>query len=317
MKKDVIIRIIFGIIFFVLGYILATNTLPQNMPFRVPFSLAQALIAFLAGAFGIFLLPVVSQAIGEWTKNLMVTVAKEVAEQTVRLKAVTARNYPQVKTKRKFEEKVNENPMVMDTSAIIDGRIAEIAQTGFISGTFIIPKFVLAELQRIADSADALRRGRGRRGLEILDELKKCRFIKFEIVDQDYSKAKDVDDKLVRFAKQFKTKIVTTDFNLNKVASVSGIKTLNVNELSNSLKTVALPGEELTLKVIQEGKEQGQGVGYLPDGTMIVVEEGSRFIGKTIQVTVSRVLQTVAGRMIFVQIKKEVENGSNGTKQKE
>lgn len=310
-----IVRLILGIVFAFLGYYLAEKSVPHNLSY-IPFSLAQAMIAFLSGAFGVFLLPMLSQIIGQWSRKLMQSLAKEVVEQTIRIRTAASKTKNiQEKSKSEDDEPSSsyENPMLLDTSAIIDGRIADIVTTGFVSGSLIVPQFVLAELQRIADSSDALRRGRGRRGLEILDQLKNSPFVKFEIIDEDIPKAKNVDDKLVRLAKQFKTKIVTTDFNLNRVANVSGIKTLNVNELANSVKTITLPGEELSVKVIQEGKEEGQGVGYLPDGTMIVVEQGSKLIGKTVEVMVARVLQTVAGRMIFVQIKSASENGLNPT----
>lgn len=308
-----IVRLVLGIIFAFLGYYVADKFIPHTLPY-VPFSLAQAMIAFLSGAFGVFLLPVLSQIIGQWSRNLMQSLAKEVVEQTIRLRAArtkTEDREEKIKPKNDESKPFRENPMLLDTSAIIDGRIADIITTGFVSGCLMVPQFILAELQRIADSSDALRRGRGRRGLEILDQLKNSPFVKFEVIDQDAPKAKNVDEKLVRLAKQFKAKIITTDFNLNRVANVSGIKTLNVNELANSVKTVTLPGEELSVKVIQEGKEEGQGVGYLPDGTMIVVEQGSRLIGKTVEVMVARVLQTVAGRMIFVQIKSASENSSH------
>ena len=191
--------------------------------------------------------------------------------------------------------------IVVDTSAIIDGRIAEIAESGFIYGTLVVPRFVLDELQHIADSADTLRRNRGRRGLEILARMQKESPTPVEIVDDDFPDITEVDAKLVALAKRGSGAILTNDFNLNRVADLQGIRVLNINSLANAVKPAVLPGEELRVRVIQEGKESGQGVGFLDDGTMIVVEGGARYIDKDLDVAVTRVLQTVAGRMIFAQ----------------
>jgi uncharacterized protein YacL len=193
--------------------------------------------------------------------------------------------------------------VLLDTSAIIDGRIADISQTGFISGTLLVPRFVLEELQHIADSADTLRRNRGRRGLDILNRLQKETTIPVEISDIDADGVTEVDAKLVKLARQLQCPIITNDFNLNRVADLQGVKVLNINELANAVKPVLLPGEEMMVKIIQDGKELGQGVGYLDDGTMIVVEGGRAHMNSTVEVTVTRVLQTVAGRMIFAHPK--------------
>jgi uncharacterized protein YacL len=191
--------------------------------------------------------------------------------------------------------------IVVDTSAIIDGRIAEIVESGFIYGTLVVPKFVLEELQHIADSSDTLRRNRGRRGLEILARMQKESSTPIEIVDDDPKEIGEVDAKLVALARARSKAILTNDFNLNRVAELQGIRVLNINSLANAVKPAVLPGEELRVRVIQEGKEAGQGVGFLDDGTMIVVEGGVRYIDKDLDVAVTRVLQTVAGRMIFAQ----------------
>ena len=189
--------------------------------------------------------------------------------------------------------------IVVDTSSIIDGRIADISQTGFLMGTLVVPRFVLHELQHIADSADPLRRGRGRRGLDILSKLQKDAVVPLEIHESDGEQVGEVDAMLVTLARQIGAPILTTDYNLNRVAGLQGVTVLNVNELANAVKSMVLPGQELSLRVLQEGKELGQGVGYLDDGTMVVVENGRRSIGTTVTVTVSRVLQTAAGRMVF------------------
>ncbi|GCF07072.1 PIN/TRAM domain-containing protein [Dictyobacter arantiisoli] len=198
--------------------------------------------------------------------------------------------------------------ILLDTSTIIDGRIADISQTGFIGGTLIVPRFVLNELQRIADSADTMRRNRGRRGLEILNRLQKDATVPIEIVDTDVEGIADVDGKLVQMARDEHCPIITNDFNLNRVAELQGVKVLNINELANAIKPVLLPGEDIHIKIMQDGKELGQGVGYLDDGTMIVVENGRQYMNTTIEVSVTRVLQTVAGRMIFAHPKQ----GSGG-----
>jgi uncharacterized protein YacL len=194
-----------------------------------------------------------------------------------------------------------ERPVLLDTSVIIDGRIADISQTGFISGIMLVPRFVLNELQHIADSPDALRRNRGRRGLDMLNRLKEESVVPVRITDMDVSDAREVDDKLVMLAKNLRCPVITNDYNLNRVAQLQGVIVLNINELANAVKSVLLPGETIPVKVIQEGKELGQGVGYLDDGTMIVVEEGRPYIGHTIPVLVKKVLQKPEGRLVFAQ----------------
>jgi uncharacterized protein YacL len=191
--------------------------------------------------------------------------------------------------------------VLLDTSVIIDGRVADVAKTGFLPGTLLIPRFVLNELQYIADSSDGLRRARGRRGMEILGELQKAPSVVVRISDIDVEGVREVDDKLVVLARQLKCPILTNDYNLNRVAELQGVSILNVNELSNAVKSVVLPGEVFNIRVIQEGKEVGQGVGYLDDGTMVVVENGNKYLNKEITVTVTKVLQTAAGRMIFAR----------------
>ena len=195
--------------------------------------------------------------------------------------------------------------ILVDTSAIIDGRIADIAETGFVSGTLVVPRFVLEELQRIADSSDSMRRTRGRRGLEILQRLQKGGSVPVEISDADADGIPEVDAKLVKLARQWHCAIITNDFNLNRVAELQGVKVLNINELAHAVKPILLPGEEMAIKIMQDGKELGQGVGYLDDGTMIVVEGGKAHMNTTIDVIVTRVLQTVAGRMIFAHPKQQ------------
>ena len=201
--------------------------------------------------------------------------------------------------------------VLLDTSVIIDGRIADIARTGFIAGPMLVPSFVLVELQHIADSSDGLRRQRGRRGLDILNRLQKDSSVPIRVTDLDVEGVRDVDDKLVILAKQLRCPIVTNDYNLNRVAELQGVTVLNINELANAVKAVFLPGETLDVDVIQEGKEPGQGVGYLEDGTMVVVEQGKTRIDNTVSVLVTKVLQTAAGRMIFAR-PEDLNHGNGG-----
>jgi len=192
---------------------------------------------------------------------------------------------------------------ILDTSVIIDGRIADLCETGFLEGAFLTPQFILQELQHIADSSDSMKRARGRRGLDVLQRLKEMPHIEVRIVDTDFPAIREVDAKIVALAKQISAKVVTNDLNLNKVAELQGVQVLNINQLCNALKPVVLPGEVMEAFVLKEGKELGQGIAYLDDGTMIVIDEARKWIGKTVQITVTSVLQTPAGRMIFSRLK--------------
>lgn len=205
---------------------------------------------------------------------------------------------PFVKLSAKGEQ---EDIVLLDTSVIIDGRVADVCETSFLSGKLYVPRFVLKELQLIADSSDPLKRNRGRRGLDILNRMKKSPLIEIKIHEGDYPDVNTVDAKLVRLAIDVTGKLLTNDYNLNKVAELQGVKVLNVNELANAVKPIVIPGELMQIKVLKEGKEYDQGVGYLDDGTMVVVDNGRRRIGQSISVTITSVLQTQAGRMIFAK----------------
>ncbi|HNR88873.1 MAG TPA: PIN domain nuclease [Spirochaetota bacterium] len=194
---------------------------------------------------------------------------------------------------------------ILDTSVIIDGRIADICDTGFIEGILVIPNFVLGELQMIADSADSIKRNRGRRGLDILNKMQKDQSIMVKISDMDFPETHEVDSKLVKLAKAMKAKIITNDFNLNKVAEFHGVDVLNINQLSNALKPIVLPGEEMRVSLIKEGKDPNQAIGYLDDGTMVVVENGRSRLNSEVHVNVTSVLQTTAGRMIFARLRED------------
>ncbi len=201
----------------------------------------------------------------------------------------------------------NASIKVLDTSVIIDGRVADLCETGFLEGPFLVPHFILNELQHIADSSDSLKRARGRRGLDILNKIQKMADVDVRIIEEDFSHVKEVDAKLVVLAKKVGGRIITNDLNLNKVAELQGVRVLNINELCNALRPVVLPGETIRVFVLKEGKEAGQGVAYLDDGTMIVVDNARRCIGHNVDVTVTSVLQTTAGRMIFTRLKEESE----------
>jgi len=195
------------------------------------------------------------------------------------------------------------NQIIVDTNAIIDGRIADVMHTGFIQGTLLVPRFVLEELRHIADSADLSRRNRGRRGLEMLNQLQRSPDIPLQISDIDFPDMQEVDSKLIRLAKMLRAPIVSNDMNLGKVATLEGVKVLSINELANAVKSVIIQGEDMIIRILQEGKEPGQGIGFLDDGTMVVVEGGRKYIENDVEITVTRVLQTAAGRMIFSQVK--------------
>ncbi|HET8760447.1 MAG TPA: PIN domain-containing protein [Nitrospiria bacterium] len=203
---------------------------------------------------------------------------------------------------------------LLDTSVIIDGRVADLCDTGFLEGNLLVPQFILQELQHIADSSDTLKRARGRRGLDILHRIQNMPGVTVTILDEDVPQVKDVDAKLVALAKKLDAKIVTNDLNLNKVAGLQGVRVLNTNELSNALRPVVLPGEPMRVLVQREGKETGQGVAYLDDGTMIVVDDGRKYIGRHVEVVVTSVLQTAAGRMIFTRLREDADRGESGVR---
>ncbi len=196
-------------------------------------------------------------------------------------------------------------PKILDTSVIIDGRVFDICKAGFLEGEIVIPAFVLVELRHIADSADPLRRNRGRRGLDVLGRIQEELNLPVRIEEKDYEDAAEVDVKLLRLARDLGGAVLTNDYNLNKVAGVTGVPVLNINELAGALRPVVLPGEEMAVHIVREGKEAGQGVGYLDDGTMVVIENGKRRVGETVEAEVTTVLQTSAGRMIFSRVKAE------------
>lgn len=295
MRIKMVLRLILALIF-------ATNTaiFSQLIP---PFAginsfIIRTLLTLAAGLIGFAVFPEVARYVRVITStsfNVVIRrVAQEVSSQLLRFPRPSFPFHPTPQVGSVALTK----PLILDTSSIIDGRILDIARTGFVAGLILIPGFVLTELQQVADSSDDLKRQRARRGFEVIEELKKLKSIKVEIWDKDQS-GKGVDEKLISLGKSLHAKIATSDFNLNKVASVSGVGVLNVNELANALKSIALPGEVLKIKIMHLGKEPSQGIGYLDDGTMVVVESGADLIGQTAEVKVTKALQIPAGRMIF------------------
>ncbi len=300
-----VIKFVMGVTLTILGFVLSNNLYFKANPlFGTPF-FGQTLIAFAFGAFGVLVLPVLTFTIVKWFENVIAKTAMKSLSEFFDTQAKKSAESKKKKEEEKEKRMLEERPVVLDTSAIIDGRIVDVVKTGFLDNTLIVPKVVLEELQLIADSSDTLKRQRGRRGLDIVRDIKKITKVTiWEAPEEDggaKSLGEDVDKALIKIAKKLNASIATVDFNLNKVASVTGIKVLNVNELSNAIRAVALPGEELTIKVVQLGKEASQGVGYLEDGTMVVIENGSDLVGKTATVTIHRVIQSPAGKMLFAR----------------
>lgn len=308
MKVAAVSRSIVAVLGFLLGFYIESQVLHLRI-LNVPL-LTEIWAGLITAVSIVYAIPFISKWFSKLSIDFARRVASEVASQIKMPQVLDKFEMPHLLEGREVKLV---NPMVLDTSAIIDGRIASIVDSGFLFGTLIVPRFVLAELQHIADSEETLRRNRGRRGFEVLDQLKKSKLVKVKTYEDKSIDGKNVDERLINLAHKLKAKIITTDFNLNKVASNLDVKTLNVNELVNAIKSAMLPGEPIEVKVIQEGKEKGQGVGYLPDGTMIVVESGAQFVGKKIEAVVSRVLQTVAGRMIFVKVEDDSSKRTSAT----
>ncbi|MBU1077182.1 MAG: TRAM domain-containing protein [Spirochaetes bacterium] len=276
-------KIFFSLLGIISGYLLSTIVLSILNPFIV--MIQTPLLPYFKLAFQLF---------------LMYIIAFSFYIKSYELKQIyTSEGTSKRKSKEEGED--SDNYKILDTSVIIDGRIADISETGFLEGILIIPRFVLNELQQIADSADSLKRQRGRRGLDILNKMKKGIKAVVQIVDDDFPEVKEVDEKLIYLGKKLNGTVVTNDFNLNKVAQIQGVQVLNINELANAVKPIVLPGEEMTILISKEGKDSDQGVGYLEDGTMVVVEKGHQYMGKKVDVVVTSVLQTTAGRMIFAK----------------
>lgn len=297
MPVKFVLRLILAITFATLAVIFSALIPPTDGANPL---VVKAAITTLSGLIGFLLFPDIATKVTHLTVsifNLTVSrISTEVLTQLLRVRGTAA--VPVAHPVPQVGGIAIARPQILDTSSLIDGRILEVAKTGFLSGLILVPNFILLELQQVADSADMLKRGRGRRGFEILSELKKVPGIKVEIWDKEAG-GKAVDDKLLKLVKNLHGKIVTTDFNLNKLAVAHGVTVLNVNDLNNAVKISAIPGEKMKVKVVHIGKDPRQGVGYLEDGTMIVIEDGAADLGKEVETQVLRVIQGSAGRMIF------------------
>ena len=292
MKFKIFLRPALSIVFGFLGAFIGRSGTPPDI-FAITGDYF-VFVAFVAFAVLGFILPDIVELAG---KAGIAVLAKQISER-IQSASSSRLSVPRISLRRRQKNIKWENPMILDTSALIDGRIADVARTGFLYGTFLVIPSVISELHRLADSADDGKRTRGRRGLDSLVELQKHKKLKVVVLNNE-PKADKVDDKLLAQAKKVKGKLVTVDFNLNKVGKVKGVGILNINELVSAVKTPVLPSEQLSIKVSSLGKEQGQGVGYLDDGTMVVVEDGAKLKGRKVKVSVHRVLQTAAGQMIF------------------
>lgn len=300
-----ILRLVMALVFALPAFIFS-ELVPEIQPFNRTLLRALITIWFAALGYGLFpdLAKLVTFQVIALLNAFTNRISSEIVDRMVRIPAISSAsiNNPTYASSSVTGMSVS-RPLILDTSAIIDGRILDIAKTNFITGSILLPHFVLIELQQVADSSDYIKRSRGRRGFEVIADLKKVKGIHLEIWENEPA-AKNVDEKLIKLAKALNGKLITTDFNLNKVATFSNVPVLNVNDLANAVKTVAIPGEVLKIKVVHLGKDPKQGVGYLPDGTMIVVENGAQLVGKEVETEVSRVLQGSAGRMIFTKFAK-------------
>ncbi len=297
MKTKLVLRLSAALIFATIAAIFALLVSPV---LGADSDIVRILLTVLAALVGFLIFPKLAERTVAITLSLFNAiihrVSQEVSTQILRLRAHQAQTTPQVSTSSITLVK----PVILDTSAIIDGRILDVARAGFLSGLVLIPRFILTELQQVADSSDELKRARGRKGFETVEELKKIKSIRVEVWDKEQS-GRAVDDKLINLAKGLGAKIVTTDYNLNKVASIANLGVLNVNELANAVKANVLPGESYEIKIMHPGKDESQGVGYLEDGTMVVVKGGASAVNNKILVKVTKNIQTPAGKMIFAE----------------
>jgi uncharacterized protein YacL len=300
-----VLRLVLAVVFALIAFIF-TEVIPDIPPFNRIF--LRVVITLWFGLMGYGLFPDLARVISTSAIHLVNTLASkvtnEVMTQILRLQNQNPLSTSGFATTSSISGLSLSQPLIIDTSALIDGRILDIAKTSFLHGTILVPNFVLTELQQVSDSADYIKRTRGRRGFEIIEELKKIKGLRVEIWDRDVA-AKAVDDKLIKLAKNLKGRILTTDYNLNRVASISGVTVLNINDLANALKTVAVPGEPLKIKMVHIGKDPKQSVGYLPDGTMVVLENGADLVGHEVTMEVTRLLQASAGKMIFGKLLKK------------
>ncbi len=306
-------RIIYAVVFVGLGFLISRNLFFKELPFFGYHIIAEVLMAFAVGAFGFFVFPLILMYLKYWIESLIVSAVSKIVsdfwdQQSKRIQQARREKQRLKADEKSIKEKQEmENAILLDTSVLIDGRILDIVKTGFLDRSFIVLQNVINELQKLSDSKNKVKRERGRMGLDVIKELKKRTCV---VVPDIKIKDKDVDGSLVEYAKEKKIKLMTLDFNLNKVAKVSGITVLNINDLANALKSVLIPGERISVKVVQEGKEKDQGVGYLNDGTMVIVEGGFHKLGQDAEVVVVKNIQSSAGKIVFGEIAKRSERES-------
>lgn len=304
-EVKIVVRIIYSIIFFVLGFYLSKIIFFKELPIIGFHMLVEVFTACALSLFGFFIFPLLLIKIRYWIESLVVSAVSKIVADFWEQQSKRIQQARREKQKTKAEEKSLkerqeiENAILLDTSVLIDGRILDVVKAGFLDRPFVVTQNVINELQKLSDNKNKVKRGRGRMGLDAIKELKKRTNV---IVPDIKTKDRDVDTTLVEYAKEKKIKLMTLDFNLNKVAKVSGITVLNLNDLINALKTVLLPGEEFSVKIVQQGKEKNQGIGYLSDGTMVIVEEGIDKVGQDVSVVVVKVIQSSAGKIIFSDI---------------
>ena len=300
-------RIIYAVVFFGLGFLISKNIFFKELSLFGYHTAIEILIAAATGAFGFFIFPLILMYVKYWIEALVVAAVSKIVsdfwEQQSKRIQQARREKQRLKADEKSirEKQEMENAVLLDTSVLIDGRILDVVKTGFLDRPFVVTQNVMAELQKLADNKNKVKRSRGRMGLDVIKELKKRTNV---IIPDIKTKDKDVDSTLVEHAKEKKLRLMTLDFNLNKVAKVSGITVLNINDLVNALKTVLLPGERFKVKIVQEGKEKKQGIGYLNDGTMIIVENGIEKVGQEVEVVVIKVIQSSAGKIVFSEVAK-------------
>ena len=302
-------RIVYAVVFFGLGFLISRNLFFKDLPFFGYHTALEILAGAALAAFGFFIFPLVLMYVKYWIEALVVAAVSKVVtdfwdQQSKRIQQARREKQRLKADEKSIREKQEmDNAILLDTSVLIDGRVLDVVRAGFLDRPFIVTQNVMNELQNLADSKNKVKRSRGRMGLDVVKELKKRTNV---IVPDMKTKDKDVDSTLIEYAKEKKIKLMTMDFNLNKVAKVSGITVLNLNELINALKTVLLPGERFSVKIVQEGKEKKQGIGYLNDGTMVIVEDGIDKVGQDVEAIVIKVIQSSAGKIVFGET---VKNG--------
>jgi len=310
-ETKVVTRVVYAVVFFALGFFISKAVFFEDVSFFGYHTVIEVLISAASALFGFFIFPLLLMKMKYWLEGLVVNAVSRVVsdfwdQQSKRIQQARREKQRMKADEKSVKEKQEiENAILLDTSVLIDGRILDVVKTGFLDRPFVVTQNVINELQKLSDNKNKVKRSRGRMGLDVIKELKKRTNV---IVPDIKTKEKDVDSTLIEYAKEKKIKLMTLDFNLNKVAKVSGITVLNVNDLINALKTVLLPGEEFSVKILQQGKEKKQGIGYLGDGTMVIVEDGIDKVGQDVSIVVIKVIQSSAGKIVFGEMSNKDSN---------